>query len=494
RASPELVVGGQFSDPTSGLSFLHRAWRRLGNNPRLQDAVNANGHQDDQLLTQAGDKPFQRHGQVRIPPLPKAQELLDLYFDVCIATYRMLHRPTVNKWLQVVIRTHENLEGAENLETLKPPQSAIVHLVLAVATFHEQKALGDEPSLQQSDELFKEASRCTDAEMGYPTLASAQARLVQVLYLLMTSRMNQAWYTFGHALQIISALGLHRRDGSKRFRHHLDYIELQCRKRIFWVAYTLDKYLGTVFGRPRHYHDDDIDQDFPDSVNDEDMTPTGPLTGSIDDCHIDSLIFHAKLAHIAEKISREVYSIKSIPDHDRIAASHRLGGELRQWRASLPPFLGAINPSSLIESFRRQALALKLAYSHAVMLAHRPFLLKNVTRDREDLQDLAQESISECTGAAQSVLHTVDRMARDGKLFHAFWWTHYVCFCALSVIYVWTIQQSDVSDNDRTSHIRVLDLAENCMRHLEQATATNSPSRRYNIILQELCAEAKRKT
>ncbi|KAF2993876.1 hypothetical protein E8E13_001744 [Curvularia kusanoi] len=247
-----------------------------------------------------------------------------------------------------------------------------------------------------------------------------------------------------------------------------------------------------MFGRPRHYHDDDIDQDFPDAVNDENMTPTGSEK-SEDDCHIESLILHAKLAQIAERISKEVYSIKRIPDQERLAAAHRLGAELRQWRSSLPPFLGAISPSSLIPSFRRQALALRMSYCHTVMLAHRPFLLKNTTRHSEDLRRLAKESITECIKAAQSVLETVDRMACEGRLFHAFWWTHYVCFCALVVVYVWAIQESNDSSTVAERR-KILDRAEKCLSHLAQATATNSPSRKYSIILQELRTEAKRKT
>lgn len=103
----------------------------------------------------------------------------------------------------------------------------------------------------QSDELFCEASRLTDEETGKPRLESAQSRLIQVLYLLMSCRFNHAWYAFGHALQIISALGLHRRDDPKRplTAYKQDYIEDQCRKRTFWVAYILDKYLGVVFGK-----------------------------------------------------------------------------------------------------------------------------------------------------------------------------------------------------------------------------------------------------
>ena len=205
--------------------------------------------------------------------------------------------------------------------------------VLAIASFHEEKAGGDigsSPVTQadtqsQSDMLFIEASRLTQAETGIPKLESAQCRLIQVLYLLMSCRFNQAWYTFGHALQIISALGLHRRDDRKRqaTATKRDYIDEQCRKRTFWVAYTLDKYLGVIFGRPRHYHDEDIDQDFPAAVNDEDMTSAGPNAKNTDDCHIESLVYHARLAQIAEKISREVYSIKPVCQRATISRTMR---------------------------------------------------------------------------------------------------------------------------------------------------------------------------
>lgn len=508
RGSPELDVAGQYSDSTSGLSFLHRAWRRLSNNQNSQLTNGTLASSDEnQRLGSAGDKPFEDSGNLRVPPLARARELLAMYFDVCIATYRMLHRPTVSSWLDTVVHNSEAHNAKPLWYGISRAKASIVLTILAIATFHEEKAKGNsaeasqfssvnsQPSLGQCDALFCEALSLSETETGFPKLESAQSRLVQVLYLLMSSRMNQAWYTFGHTLQIISALGLHRRENPRRRSQRLDYIDEQCRKRTFWVAYTLDKYLGVIFGRPRHYHDDDIDQDFPESINDEDMSPNGPLAIGTDDCHIESLVFHAKLAQIAERISREVYAIKNIPDHERIAASHRLGAELRRWKASLPPFLGAINPSSLITSFRRQATALKLAYCHAVMLAHRPFLLKNVTRDRQEIRELARESINECITAAQSVLESVDRMAREGRLFHAFWWTHYVCFCALVVIYVWAIQQSNnTPESGDHSYARIFEQAERCLAHLAQATATNSPSRRYSIILQELRAEAKRKT
>jgi hypothetical protein len=49
-------------------------------------------------------------------------------------------------------------------------------------------------------------------------------------------------------------------------------IDVECRKRVFWAAYTLDNYLSAALGRPRTFHDDDIDQEMPSLVSDEDIT------------------------------------------------------------------------------------------------------------------------------------------------------------------------------------------------------------------------------
>ncbi len=164
-------------------------------------------------------------------------------------------------------------------------KASIVLIVLAIAMYHRGQArVASAPeeeasSSRQSDHMFSYAVRLADTATGYPNLESVQAKLIQVLYLLHTSRMNQAWYVFGAAFQTGAAISLHRRDERVRAASRAtgrNYVRSQSRKRTFWVAYILDQYLGVILGRPRHYHDQDIDQTFPDCVDDEDMTPEGP--------------------------------------------------------------------------------------------------------------------------------------------------------------------------------------------------------------------------
>lgn len=131
-------------------------------------------------------------------------------------------------------------------------------------------------------------------EPGPPRLETVQARLGQCLYLLSSSRANECWYAFGTALQLVTALGLHRKLPSKMSKIGNSYLEQELRKRVFWSAYTLDKYLSVMFGRPRLLHDEDIDQVLPDEMNDEDMLEEDPAkrTGSADGMMIASVLHY----------------------------------------------------------------------------------------------------------------------------------------------------------------------------------------------------------
>lgn len=297
-------IEGQFFDPTSNLTFIHRAWKRLAQQNQQTDAGLLTGSENLQPLMSAGDKPFSTRGDQSLMFVDQAAAfaLFEYYFENCVVTYRVLNRQYCQAWLEAVIN---NFHTGQSLDTgIGHAKAAIVITTLAIACFRQHR-ISESTSLpggisllsQQSEEYFLAASDLTAQETGLPRLESAQARVLQVLYLLQTSRMNQAWYVFGNTVPIVTALGLHRKSTQYRNggRQPVDYISSECRKRTFWVLYTIDKYLAVVFGRPRFYHDDDVDQEFPDRINDEDMTPQGPSPGEpAMDCHMDSLVFHAR--------------------------------------------------------------------------------------------------------------------------------------------------------------------------------------------------------
>ncbi|KAK7409214.1 hypothetical protein QQX98_008590 [Neonectria punicea] len=367
-------IEGQIFDPTSNLTFIHRAWKRLALQKRDTRPNVLTGSEHSQPLMSAGDKPFTTpQGQDLIfMDQETSVELFKFYFDNCIVTYRALN--------EQICFFHA--------------KAAIVVNILAIASLRKHKisapmSIDTEESfaLRQSEQYFTTSINLTAGETGLPRVESAQARVLQVLYLLQTSRMNQAW-----------------------------------------------------------------------------------------------------VARIIENISREVYSLKPMANNERLAAAQRFTRQLHEWREELPPYLGTVRPSSLIPSFGRQATALKLAYCHAIMHANRPFLLDH---SGDPGQTAMRESVTECIGAAKMALETVDRMFSDGAvLFHSLWWMPYVTFCALAVVYVWEIKQkaNGVTEMEDPA---LFTLSEQCQCHLAQAISSESASRRYSIIIEELRIEAR---
>lgn len=342
-------------------------------------------------------------------------------------------------------------------------------------------------------------------ESGPPRLETIQARLIQCLYLLSSSRANECWYSFGTALQVVTALGLHRKCPVKLTKKGSSYFELELRKRIFWSAYTLDKYLSIMFGRPRLLHDEDIDQELPDEVNDEDLLEENPARRerSTDSMMIASVL-HYRLSRILGDISRQLYSINPISRDSPLETAVRLTSDLEKWKESVPHLFNSVRPASLIPPLCRQSHVLQLAYSHAMIHVTRSFLLNDFTdlsRRPRDPHPMVSAYAQKCIRAAEDIMTLVDSLAQQTLFIQSFWFTHYVCFCAILVVYIHVIQQhrhspihspsaGSPADVDKLNSL--FSLAETCQQHLAEATRKNCPSRRYGIILEELRQEVHR--
>jgi hypothetical protein len=139
----------------------------------------------------------------------------------------------------------------------------------------------------------------------------------------------------------------------------------------------------------------------------------------------------------------------------------------------------------------------------------RSFLLNDFTdlsRRPKVPHPMVSSHVQKCIKAAEDIMTIIDTLAQQGVLIQSFWFTHYVCFCAILVVYIHTIQQhrksmgvsssasvSSAGSPGNPDKLRLLfSLAESCQQHLAEATRKNCPSRRYGIILEELRQEVHR--
>lgn len=216
-----------------------------------------------------------------------------------------------------------------------------------------------------------------------------------------------------------------------------------------------------------------------------------------------------RLGRILGAISRQLYSIYPISRDSPLETAVRLTSELESWKETVPPLFNSVRPSSLIPPLCRQSQVLQLAYSHAMIHVTRSFLLNDFTdlsRRPKVPHPMVSSHVHKCIQAAEDIMTIIDDLAQQNVLIQSFWFTHYVCFCAILVVYIHTIQQhrnsmggsSSVSVSSAASpgdsdKLRLLfSLAETCQKHLAEATRKNCPSRRYGIILEELRQEVHR--
>jgi hypothetical protein len=245
-----------------------------------------------------------------------------------------------------------------------------------------------------------------------------------------------------------------------------------------------------MLGRPPLIHEADIDQQHPDRVDDNDLMH-GISESSIpahQDSIIEGSILHGRLVRIVRKAARELYSIKQKSEHHKAELAAKLTSEVRAWHASLPVILsGAVHASSVIPLFRRQITVLNLAHAHALMFINRPLLVVDTLSETE-----VQPQVTTCLDAAKAVMDLLSSPVADTSTFPAFWFTQYVAFNALSIIYVSIIRRRRRGTSIGETDEQILQRAEGLHGYLAQATPTNAPSLRYSVILEELRQEATR--
>lgn len=141
RHSPEpgsTDFEGNYLGPASGISFINRVWSRLHQDEttHIPNEVQ-NESSKNTAVFMFGDKPYSHSQGVDfyLPSLDKAMELVAIYFDFSMVTYRFLHRGSVENWVKQV---YENKYSVLNLPTGNMvARTAIVLMIFAVSTLHQ---------------------------------------------------------------------------------------------------------------------------------------------------------------------------------------------------------------------------------------------------------------------------------------------------------------------------------------------------------------------
>lgn len=170
-------------------------------------------------------------------------------------------------------------------------------------------------------------------------LPTLQAVVFMILFLQSTAKLATCYSHIGIALRACCRLGLHR-----NIKNDFDPVEQEERKRIFWLIRKMDAYVAALLGYPQMLSADDVDQQWPEEVDDEYITVEGILPmPSAKFPLIRATNAHTSLVFILQKVVKSIYPIKGFEGSkpgDSYSISHSkiraIEQDLQKWMDDLP--------------------------------------------------------------------------------------------------------------------------------------------------------------
>ncbi|OQE26069.1 hypothetical protein PENFLA_c007G03850 [Penicillium flavigenum] len=196
-----------------------------------------------------------------------------------------------------------------------------------------------------------------DLCFGLPDLWAVQALLGMVLFLLGTLSSQPCGYLISSVVQICHQIRLERSENESGLCPE----EVEQRRRIFWIAYCLDKEISLRAGIPIAQRDDDMDVLLPTEVplDNIGIMPTTDRQETFN-------VFRStcELALIKSQVHKHLYSVAAgaNPPVEVAASVAMLDEKLQQWKDSIPTEFRP-EPRRL-STFPQSPIAVILLYLH----------------------------------------------------------------------------------------------------------------------------------
>lgn len=260
-------------------------------------------------------------------PLPTKAETLSLlkdYFENFNCMLPLFHQPT---FMHLVERQY----------SADPYQGtgwwASLNVVLALS--HRLRVMSN---LVPQDEdgkawdYLKNAMGCfAELSIRNTDLLSVQALLGMALFMQGTPNPQPTFLLISTAIRLSHSIGLHKRGTG----FNLNPIEIEQRKRVFWIAYLMDKDLSLRSGRPPAQDDDDMNVELPDA-DPSDNIGNIPLSDGKGKMNLFRVM--CEFAIIEGKVYKRLYSTMATKqtDGELLNTIGELDRELDDWKDGIP--------------------------------------------------------------------------------------------------------------------------------------------------------------
>ncbi|EEP82677.1 conserved hypothetical protein [Uncinocarpus reesii 1704] len=420
---------------SSGLMFVRHLRKQFGN--LVPERAPSKFQQISQILESAkssSESPIDTYMSLAhdLPPRDIARKLCDNALEDACIVLRFMHKPTFNAMFNRVYDIPA--EQYTNKENAFLP---LLYLTLAVGCLF--RGVGDstldksgyEPAVDQGFQYFKagrlllDITECRD-------LTSLQAICFMIIFLQASANVSTCYSYIGIALRASLRLGLHRSVSA-----NFNPVELETRKRVFWVVRSMDIHVSAILGLPWMLSEDDIDQEPPLGIEDEYITPDGILPvppGAVS--LMEGANGHIRLVQILLKVTKYIYPVKAAnlgPGHTYMVSHSKIREierDLQNWKEELPEALKPGGEASPQLDRLRQLL--RISYAHVQMAMYRPFLhYVSAGSQGRGIDKRSYACAAACVSVARNVVHITAEMKKKQLLNGSYWFTMYTTYFAI---------------------------------------------------------------
>lgn len=384
--------------------------------------------------------------------LPSKEVTLTLIFttwDKACQLFRFYHRPSLLEEVDLLYSL-DPYQYTDRQQRFLPLLYTIIACGLLFSKLSELSSPNNATLENDGFLYFMEARKLIDIT-NVGDIISIQTILIMTIYLQCSARLSTCYFYIGIALRCALKEGLHRNNAVFNFKRTLDPIEKETRKRLFFTIFKMDIYINSLLGLPRSLSLDDIDQELPENLDDDNITHDGYYydrqNGRLSSTGCAN--YHTKLLFILAHLVLDLYStntkdksksqlVSSDDVHKKVT---KLELELVSWLDGLPTELKPRNPSyedeteGIPEKHLMAHYYLQMSYLNCQIMLYRPFI-HYVSDVSQELFFDVKSSIRgrNCIKVARIVVKLASKMIEKNLLVGTYWFSTYSIFFSIACL------------------------------------------------------------
>ncbi|CEL09521.1 Putative Acetate regulatory DNA binding protein FacB [Aspergillus calidoustus] len=295
---------------------------------------------------------------LKTAPRLVSDQLINIFFQEWAPLYPVVHRPTILKAYEQYLSDSESFQGNRH-------DVAQLNLIFAVAALSATSRTNQDPSLFEDN-----WSPILESMLGDISIHTLQCYVLAQMYCLTKGDYSSLLRYRSLATGLCHQLRLHQ--SQKAFSSNP--LLAETRKKVFWCQYVVDRFCAGLTGLPVLLREQDIRTEYPEDIDDENVTATGFLpTLPGESTRISSALALFNAARILNNTLENIYPSDGgyeIPLSKMRSVAEKLEG----WVKGLPTHLrlefSQDKPSTNVISSRSPLLS--LVYYFIRSLLHRP--------------------------------------------------------------------------------------------------------------------------